>query len=119
MAMTEVLYMLLADHIGDWSPEKRERVLKMIANFTLVDKKLNALHPQRNPLMPEEIQRLRQYNGRASRGEPFSAGEAGDFRELAEKAAHEYGNQDWVVELLKIAFFIFALYALSELLKSK
>lgn len=34
-------------------------------------------------------------------------------------AAHEYASQDWVSELLKVGLFIFALYGLSQLFKSK
>ncbi|MBA7715387.1 hypothetical protein ES703_124429 [subsurface metagenome] len=118
-AMTDIFHIVVADLMGTWSPEKRERVQRAIANFTIVDSGLRTIKPLQNPFTPDELERLQIYNQRAQSGEFFSPEEAYDFRQLSERAAHEYASQDWVSELLKVGLFIFALYGLSQLFKGK
>lgn len=118
-AMTNIFHIVVADLMGTWSPEKRERVQRSIANFTIVDNGLRSIKPKQNPFTPDELRRLQIYNQRAQGGGFFSTEEAWDFRQLSERAAHEYASQDWATELLKAGLFIFALYALSQLSKSK
>ena len=67
------------------------------------------------PISPSELGRLQLYNQRVQRGQPFSSEEATDFKQLSELVAREYADQDWVAELLKVAFVIFAIYALGQL----
>lgn len=117
--MTDILQAIVADLSGGWSPEKRERVQRAIANFTIVNSGLSSIKPRSNPFTAEEVQRLQYYTQKAQRGESFLPDEATDYRQLSERAAREYPQQQWVAELLKIALFIFALYALTQILKSK
>ncbi|HUX48628.1 MAG TPA: hypothetical protein VMV76_05635 [Dehalococcoidia bacterium] len=117
-AMTEVFHMIIADVTGDWSANKRERVQKMIAKFTLVCEGLDTVVPKENPFNQEELDTLRTYTLQAQQGQIFTPEQATQFRELSERASREYPNQDWVKELLKIALFVFAVYAFVQLLKS-
>lgn len=117
--MTDVFYIILADLMDKWPSDKRERVLRSTANFTIVNSGLSGIKPQQNPFTADEVGRLRWYTEKAQRGEPFLADEAHDFRELAERAAREYPGQQWVAELIKIGLFIFAVYAIGKLLESK
>jgi crotonobetainyl-CoA:carnitine CoA-transferase CaiB-like acyl-CoA transferase len=116
-ALTEIMHIVVAQLAGDWSPEQRERVQRAIANFKIVNQGLGSIVPSGNPVTKAELERLRQYTQRAELGEPFSPEEARDFKELAEKATKDYASAEWASELLKVALFVFALYALSELLK--
>lgn len=116
-AMTDILHIVVAGLADSWSPEQRERVQRAIARFTVVNTGLSNIKLQQNPFTASEVQRLHVYTRQAEQGESFLADEARDFKELSERVAHEYADQDWVAELLKVAFFIFAIYALSELLK--
>lgn len=118
-ATTELLQLVVAHCIAEWGEEKRERALRLIANFPMVQGGLSKLRPKGNPFNEKEIAKLRQYTSKAQAGERFSPEEARDYRDLSESAAREYAGQDWVTELLKIALFIFALYALAKLFESK
>jgi len=118
-AMTEIFYVVVADLMDKWPPEKREKALRAIANFTIVDRGLDSIKLQGNPFTPDEIQRLRLYTQWAQEGSFFTPEDALDYRQLSERAAREYGDRDWVTELLKIGVFIFAIYGLSQLFKKK
>ena len=113
-AMTEILYVLIADASTRWSREQQERVLRQVANFTIVNEGLDHLRPSGNPFAVSEIDKLREYTKRAQEGGSFTPAEASEFRQLSEKAAREYPEQDWVTDLLKLALFAFGLYALSK-----
>ena len=115
-AMTEILYVLIADATTRWSPEQRESVLRQVANFTIVNEGLDHLRPTVNPFSAGEISKLREYTKRAQEGGSFTPAEALEFRELSEKAAREYPEQDWVTDLLKLALFVGGLYILSSIL---
>lgn len=116
-AMTEVFHMMLADISGNWSADKRERVQKIVASFTLVNKGLGALIPKGNPVTQQELDTLKAYTTKAQQGGTFTPQQATEFRDLSERISREYPNQDWVKELLKIALFIFAVYAIAQLFK--
>lgn len=117
-AMTEIVHILVADISGKWTPEKRERVQKMMGNFRIVFNGLNSVIAKGNPFTQQELDSLRAYTQQAQQGNVFTPEQATEFRNLSERVSREYPNQDWVGELLKIALFIFALYAISQILKS-
>lgn len=117
-ALTEIFYVILGDFMGNWSPEKREQILRSTANFKVVQDGLDAIKPKGNPFTVEELNRLQYYTDRARQGQPFLPEEAQDYRQLSERAAREYPGQQWVTELVKVALFIFALYAIGKLLES-
>lgn len=119
LALTEVVQVIVAEMSGTWLPDKRERIQKNIANFTLVSSQLSKLRPMGNPFTAGELDRLRYYTDKAQKGQTFEAEEARDFKQLSQRASGEYPNQDWVAELLKVALFIFAIYALSKALEKK
>ncbi|MBA7703235.1 hypothetical protein ES703_112017 [subsurface metagenome] len=112
-AMTACLHIILADLMGKWTPEQRERALKAVANFTVADRGLNNIKPKSNPFTEDELQRLHLYTQQAQRGEFFSTEQALDYKQLTERTAREYSGQDWAIEILKIGLFIFALYGLN------
>lgn len=116
-AVTDVLYSVMAEVIQQWPSEKRERVLRSLANFEKIDEGLESIKPSGNPFTEAEAERLRLYSKQAQEGEWFSPSDAADFRALSERAATEYASQDWVNDLLKVALFTFALYALYQVLK--
>lgn len=118
-ASTGILHIIVADLSANWSVEKRLRIQKYIANFTILDSGLRGLEPSGNPFTNEELQYLRDYTEKAKRGEMFTPTEARYYKELSDRAASEYPGQDWVAELLKLALFIFALYVLADILKPK
>lgn len=118
-ALTDVFHVILADVSGSWESEKRERVQRKIADFTIVDKGLATIKAKGNPFTEDELRRLRSYTQQAKEGRAFTREQALEYRQLSERASREYAGQDWVTELLKIALFIFALYAIGQLLKSK
>ena len=98
------------------STGKIERVNRLLTNFTIINEGLGSIKPEGNPFTREEIERLRYYSHQAERGEAFSIEEAQEFKQLSERAVSEYPNQSWVGELLKVALFMFALYALAKVL---
>ena len=114
-ALTDIFYIILADQ--SWSPEKLERVLRATTNFNLVKEGLGNVKPKGNPFTAEELNRLQYYTDRARQGQSFQPEEAQDYRQLSERAAREYPGQQWVAELMKVALFIFALYAIGKLLE--
>jgi hypothetical protein len=118
-AMTDIFHIILADVSGNWTSDKRERVQRMIANFTLVNEGLSTVKAKGNPFTEEELRRLRSYTQQAQEGRLFTPDQAIEYKELSERASREYPGQQWVTELLKVALFIFALYALTQLLKPK
>ena len=117
-ALTDIFYIVLADLMQSWSPEKREKVLRATTNFSVVQDGLGNVKPKGNPFTAEELNRLQYYTDKARQGQPFQLGEAQDYRQLSERAAREYPGQQWVAELIKVALFIFALYAIGKLLES-
>lgn len=118
-ALTNIFHIILADVSGNWEPEKRERVQRMIANFTDIDKGLATVKAEGNPFTRNELQLLHLYTRQAQEGREFTQEQALEYKQLSERASREYAGQDWVEELLKIALFIFALYVISQLLKPK
>ena len=110
--------MVEADEKGKpkWSDEKRERVLRQMANFTLVNKGLDSIEPKGNPFTLDELNELKEYTAMAQSGKRFEPYEAQEYRDLTERASREYPGQDWVVELLKIGLIIFAIYAIGKAL---
>jgi len=116
-AMSDVLNIIVADISAEWTSEKRERVQKAMWNFGLVTKGLSAVIAKENPFTQQELDTLRAYTQQAQQGEVFTPQQATEFRNLSERASREYSDQDWVGELLKIALFIFAVYAVSQILK--
>lgn len=116
-AMTDVFHIMLADVSGNWDSGKRERVQRIVAKFTLITKGLDTVTTKGNPFTQQEVDILRSYTQQAQQGSVFTAQQATQFRELSERASREYPNQDWVGELLKVALFIFAVYAISQLLR--
>jgi len=117
-ALTEITHILVADISDKWSPEKRERVQKRMADFTVVNDGLGRVATKGNPLTQQELDTLRAYTRQAQRGSTFTPEQATEFRNLSERASQEYPNQDWIKDLLKIALFVFAVYAIAQLLKS-
>jgi|GEM_PF-4923363 len=117
-AMSDILNILVADISDKWDTNKRERVQRMMWNFGSVNTGLASVVARGNPFTQQELDVLRSYTQQAQRGEIFTPQQATEFRNLSERAVREYPNQDWVGELLKIALFIFALYAISQILKS-
>ena len=117
-ASTEIFYVILGDLMGDWSSEKREQILRVTANFKVVQDGLSTIKPKGNPFTAEELNRLQYYTDRARQGLTFQTEEAQDYRQLSERTAREYPGQQWVTELMKVALFIFALYAIGKLLDS-
>jgi len=117
-ALTEIFYVILGDLMGNWSSEKREQILRVTANFKVVQDGLITIEPKGNPFTAEELSRLQYYTDRARQGQPFQPDEAQDYRQLSERAAREYPGQQWVAELMKVSLFIFALYAIGKLLES-
>ena len=117
-AMTDIIHVMVAELSGTWAADKRERVQRMIGNFTVVNKGLGEVIARGNPFTQDELSRLQFYTQRAQMGQVFTPEDAQDFRQLSERASVEYPGQDWVRELLKIAWFIFALYAIGQILKS-
>jgi hypothetical protein len=115
-AMTDILHIILADLSGSWDATKRERVQRMVAKFTLINKGLETAVAKGNPITAEELERLRSYTRRAQEGQVFAPDEALDYKQLAERTSRDYVGQDWVAELLKAALFIFALYAFGKAL---
>ena len=93
-AWTEAFSMILADVMGQWSSDKRERFLRTTVNFDLASAGLNSIKLEENPFTASEIQRLRQYTEKAQMGEPFLVEEAQDYKQLSERAAREYAGQD-------------------------
>lgn len=65
------------------------------------------------PFTQQELDTLRAYTRQAQQGSTFTPEQATEFRNLAERISCEYLNQDWAKELLKIAFFISAVYGFS------
>jgi len=118
-AMTDIFHIIVADVSAKWDADKRERVQRIFANFTLVNQGLATAQTKSNPLPNEELERLRAYTRQAQQGQVFTSDQAFEYRQLSERASREYVGQDWVGELLKIALFIFALYAIGKLLESK
>ncbi len=118
-AMSGVLDIAMSAVIEKLTPTQRERVLNLVANYTIVRKGLDNIVPKGNPFTAEEIQRLRSYTQQAQSGRMFSPQEATEFRQLSERAAHDYPNQDWVTDLLKIALLVFAMYAIAKLFESQ
>jgi hypothetical protein len=117
-AMTEVFQMMLADLVGNWPADKRERALNTVAKFTLVNKGLEKVIAKGNPFTQQELDTLRAYVNQAQQGQVFTPQQATQFRDLSERASHEYSGEDWVTELLKIALIVFAVYAIAQLLRS-
>jgi len=117
-AMTEIVNILVADISGKWTPEKRERIQKMMWNFGVVNKGLSSVIAKGNPFTQQELDTLKQYTQQAQSGKIFTPEQATQFRNLSERASNEYPNQEWVGELLKIALFVFAVYAIAQLLRS-
>lgn len=117
-AMMEIVNVLVADISDKWTPEKRERVQKMMWSFGVVNTGLNAVIAKGNPFTQRELDTLKAYTKQAQQGSTFTPEQATEFRNLSERVSREYPNQEWVTELLKIALFIFAVYAIAQLLKS-
>lgn len=92
-ALTEIFYVILGDLMGNWSSEKREQILRITANFKVVQDGLSTIKPKGNPFTTEELGRLQHYTDRARQGQPFQSYEAQDYRELSERAAREYPGQ--------------------------
>ncbi len=116
-AMTEIVNVLVADISHTWTPEKRERVQKMMWNFAIVNTGLSSVVAKGNPFTQLELDTLKAYTVQAQQGSVFTPQQATEFRNLSERASREYPNQDWVGELLKISLFIFAVYAISQILR--
>jgi hypothetical protein len=116
-ALMEITNVLVADIGITWTAEKRERVQKMMWNFR-IDKGLESLIAKGNPFTQQELDTLRSYAKQAQEGKIFTSEQAMHFRQLSEKVSSEYPNQDWVADLLKVALFIFAIYAISKLVES-
>lgn len=117
-ALTDIFYIIMADLMQSWSPDKREKVLRATTNFKIVQEGLGSVRPKGNPFTVEELNRLQYYTDRARQGLPFQTEEAQDYKQLSERAAREYPGQQWVAELMKVALFIFALYAIGKLLET-
>lgn len=117
-ALTDIFYIILADLMQSWSSDKREKVLRATTNFKIVQEGLGNVKPKGNPFTVEEINRLQFYTDKARQGQVFLPEEAQDYKQLSERAAREYPGQQWVAELMKVALFIFALYAIGKLLES-
>jgi hypothetical protein len=118
-AVIGALQIVIAHASGQWLPEQRGEVQKHIANFGAVAAGLGTVKPTGNPVTQQELDQLKAYVQRAQQGGPFTASEARDFSALADRVARDYAGQDWVSDLIKLALFIFALYAIAELLKPK
>ena len=117
-ALTDVFYIMLGDLMKNWDADKCERVLRATANFSIVQDGLDKVKPKGNPFTADELNRLQYYTDKARQGQPFLPEEAQGYRQLSERAASEYPGQQWVAELIKVALFIFALYAIGKLLES-
>lgn len=115
-AMSGVLDIAMSAIMEKLTPNQKERVLNLVANYTIVRKGIDTLIPKSNPFTEQEIQRLRNYTQQAQQGSTFTPEQATEFRQLSERAARDYPNQDWVTDLLKIALLIFAMYAIGRLL---
>jgi len=115
-AMTDIVHILVADISGEWTAEKRERVQKMMGDFTIVNKGLESVNVKGNPFTQQELDTLRSYTRQAQDGRTFTLQQAVEFRQLSERASVDFVGQEWVTELLKIALFVFALYAISRIL---
>jgi len=63
-----------------------------------------------------ELERLRDYVDRVRNGETFTPEEATDLRDLSDRVAREYPDQEWVAELLKLALFVYAIDAVGPAL---
>lgn len=115
--MTDVLHIIVADLSGNWDAARRERVQRKMAEFTLIKKGLDSVVAKGNPFTQQELDTLRAYTLQAQQGLSFTQRQAEEFRMLSERASREYPNQDWVKELLKVALFIFAVYAIAKFLE--
>jgi len=78
--LTDIFYIILADLMQGWNPDKREKVLRATTNFKIVQEGLGNVKPKGNPFTTEEINRLQYYTDKARQG-----------------------LQEWVAELIKIA----------------
>ena len=63
-----------------------------------------------------ELDRLRDYMDRVQRGGTCTPEEATDLRDLSDRVAREYPDQEWVAELLKLALFVYAIDAVGPAL---
>lgn len=63
-----------------------------------------------------ELRRLRDYVDWVQRGATFTPEEATDFRDLSVRVAEERPGEDWVVELLKVSLFVYALDVVGDAL---
>ncbi len=63
-----------------------------------------------------EIRRVGDYMGRVLRGGTFTPEEATDFQELAARVAEESPGEDWAVDLVKVAFIVYAIDAVGPAL---
>ncbi|MDI6815197.1 MAG: hypothetical protein QMC90_03875 [Dehalococcoidales bacterium] len=116
-AIKDLLNFVIAHLIAEWPLKVRMEILQRIANLSAVDKGIKGITLGQNPVSPSELGRLKLYNQRVQTGQTFSPEEATEFKQLSEQVAREYADQDWVGELLKVAFVIFAIYALGQLLR--
>ena len=90
--------------------------MREVANFTLVSRGLAQVG---NPLTQEERSKLQAYVNQLDSSAHLTPEEARDFRRLAEEEARAHPKDDWARDLLKLAFFAFAIYALAQVLKPK
>jgi len=118
-SVTDILHIIVADVSERWDTEKRERVQRIIANFRLVSSGLATVKVKGNPFTVEELGKLRSYTQQAEDGRIFTPEQAIEYKQLSERASREYAGQDWASELLKAALFIFALYALGQILRAR
>ena len=118
-AMTEILHIVVAQISGGWTAEQRERVQRAMTNFSNIGQGLGHLRTKGNPLTREEISTLKDLTARLEQGGALSPEEAASFRRLADVVAREYPDEDWVVDLLKLAMFAFSVYTVSQVFKEK
>ena len=63
-----------------------------------------------------ELRRLRDYVDRVRNGETFTPAEGTDLRDLSDRVAREHPGEEWVVELLKVALFVYAVDVVADAL---
>ena len=115
--IVDLLHIIVAQLSGEWAPEQRERAQRMMGGLTSGGASVSGIHATPNPLTEEDVRNIHSFHQRFIDLDTFTPDEAVEFKRLAEIVLEEYPELDVTKDLLGMAWFAYAVYALAEQLK--
>ena len=115
--IVDLLHMIVAQLSGDWAPDQRERAQRMMGSLANGGVSASGIRPTSNPLTEEDVRNIHNFHQRFIDLDTFTPDEAIEFKRLAEIVLEEYPELEVSKDLLGMAWFAYAVYALAEQLK--